>query len=105
MKRSVQFASATYTLLISLVGGAILLLGAPSFWYIACALVLLLAGVTWFFRPAFGGGFAIPPLIGLTFLFRYTGLTRDSLYLSLILATALLLAVLALKRGVTLIAL
>jgi hypothetical protein len=101
MKRLVQVAGATYFLFISVIGGAILLLWSPSFWYVICAAGLLIAGILWLFRPAFAAAFATPPIIGLAFLFGYFGMTRDTLYLALILLMAIALVVIPLRRGLT----
>jgi hypothetical protein len=41
----------------------VLSLGAPSFWYVVCAILWTLSGVVWFFRPPIAAALAVFPVL------------------------------------------
>jgi hypothetical protein len=84
----------------------VLLLSAPSFWYIPCALLWTISGIVWFFRPSFAASFSVFPVLGVAVLvvrilphFREADFTYRVLLLCVVLALASIVGSFKWARG------
>jgi hypothetical protein len=77
----------------------LLSLGAPSFWYILCAVLWTISGAVWLYRPSFAAALSMFPVLGIAVLmvqflphFREMDLTSRVLLLCVVVALALIVA-------------
>jgi hypothetical protein len=75
------------------------LLGAPSFWYLPCAVLWATSGLLWWFRPSIAASFSVFPVLGIAVLiiqflpnFRQTDYSYRALLICLVVALGLIVA-------------
>jgi hypothetical protein len=91
--------AALFILLSGAFASLLLLLSAPSLWYVPCAVLWALSGIIWFFRPSFAASFSAFPVLGVAVLmvqilphFREMDFSYLPLLLCVVLALALIVA-------------
>ena len=75
------------------------LLGAPSFWYVPCAVLWAISGLLWWLRPSIAASFSVFPVLGIAVLivqslpnFRNTDYSFRALMICLVVALGFIVA-------------